>query len=277
MENVTNDKDERLWIIKWNQFLTSLKKTIEEDETKLISIDAQDFVQIEAIREIIDFRMLYSYLKEHQIEYARAWIFRFERSMDEILEFALSRFNCPHSKELDQEVVIEYEDDIAYVNEERENFSEEGMRDIPDILEEIQKFYLEYKNRILDYESNLEYRKKYYRIRKVIEKIPKENLFVSISSDDEAYIYVSKEYKNMFDSLLEEMDAKWRSYELEEYELYYQKLQNYDVEFVYDKIPYYDFHQDASLSEKVYRYGCDEFIDERAIIDAFEDDDRLIK
>ena len=277
MEKIGNESDNLLWIIKWNDFLCSLRKTIGDDEMTVMLSKMEDLERIESISEIVDFKKLYSYLKQHQIDHARAWIFQFEKSMNEILKFALGRFNYSHEKGLEDVVVEEYEYYIGLINDKREVFSTEDIRDIPDTLKEALNFYLEYQTRVIDYEANLQYRRKYFIVRKGIEQIPKESLCINISWDLKGYIYVGKEYKDKFDALLKEIGYELKNYELDEANIHDKRLEDYKVNFRYSYIPYYDFHGDVSLTEAIYRYGHADFIEERAIIDAFEDEGRILE
>lgn len=277
---ICSDVEEQLasdswWIVKWNNFLSSLKRTIKDDEPVVVHYKKEDLEAIESIREIVDVRKLFSYLKENQIDHRRAWVFQFEKSMNEILKLMGGRFNCPHYKSLENQVVDKYEYEIEFINERRETFSIEDMRDIPDTLKELMKFYTEYKTRIIDYEMNLEYRKKYFIVRKEIEQIPKEYLFSHITWDNKVWIFVGEKYRDAIDKLWEKIGFKIRCYELDESVIERMNLGDLGMYFVYCYIPYYDFYYDASLTEAIYRNGYESFVDDRAIVDAFEDDGRM--
>ena len=47
---------------------------------------------------------------------------------------------------------------VDFFNEERDTISPEDMKYIPDELKEVQKFYKDYKTRVIDYEANIEYK-----------------------------------------------------------------------------------------------------------------------
>ena len=258
-------------IINWNDFLVTLKKTIGDDEVKVVLTEGEDFTKIKSVKEIINFKVLYAFLKQHQIEHRRAWIFQFEKSFNEIFKYVASRYNYPHINELEEEVIDNYEYEIEFINEKRDTFTPNDMGYIPNTLKYIVKFYSEYKTRVIDYEANIEYRKAYFDIRKGIEAIPKNSLFIRISCGTGAFIFVDKKHKKVFDELLEKIGFELCCYELDE-----DEIDERGVEFGYHKLDYYDFNRDASLSEYIYSKGYADYVKERAIINAFEDAGRII-
>ena len=263
------------WIISWNEFLCCMKRTIGDNETSVELSQMEDLKDIKEIKDIIDFKKLFEYLNQQQIERPKAWVYNFEKSMNNILDFSLEKRNRPHDKEFEWDLVNKYYDTIVFFNRKRETFSVEDMNELFVQFKNILKFYSKYSIRLLDYDANRRHREQYFVIRKGIEEIPKESLFAYISCEKKVYILVGKEYKDEVDALLKKIDCDLIVDELWEGDIEDMGLENDPVDFFYSYIAYYDFCNYTSLTEEIYREGYVYFVTERAILDAFEDEGRV--
>jgi hypothetical protein len=114
------------------------------------------------------------------------------------------------------------------------------------------------------------YRKCYYEVRKFIEAVPQEKLFMEIESDSKAVIYVGEEYVDDLYEILK-MDFL-RQYTLEENcssDMEYPESVKMNIDYVLRYLSYYDFpdHRAKDIKSNP---------EEKAVIDAFDDLGRII-
>ena len=269
------NQEQAAYIIKWDRFFARIHCTITGTDPERF-VQMEDPEHIETVREIVDLKALYAYLKKHGIEHQKAWINQFEKNCNELLKYAASRFNRVHPKGLEYRIVGEYEEEIFFINNGRSKiFSPEEMKELPKVLKRLQAFYSDYEIRIRDYEANLRYRKVYFKIMEAIRDIPKKSLFIRISDDAKAYIFVSGIYKEKFDKALAAIDFDLESDAFDKDDEWDQDFLAFPVDYVYTRLPYYDFSDYSSITEAVYRNKYGVFVEEKAIMDAFEDDERI--
>ena len=114
------------------------------------------------------------------------------------------------------------------------------------------------------------YRKCYYEVRKFIEAVPQEKLFMEIESDSKAVIYVGEEY---VDDLYEILKMDYiRQFTLEENcssDMEYPESVKKNIDYVFRYLSYYDSpeHSENDIKSNP---------KEKAVIDAFDDLDRII-
>lgn len=115
------------------------------------------------------------------------------------------------------------------------------------------------------------YRKCYYEVRKFIEAVPQEKLFMEITDDLKAVIYVGKEYVDALYEVLK-MDYLMK-YTLEEHcysDAEYPESVKQNIDYVLSYLSYYDF-SGHSVDHDI---ESDPF--EKAVVDAFDDLGRII-
>lgn len=115
------------------------------------------------------------------------------------------------------------------------------------------------------------YRKCYYEVRKFIEAVPQEKLFMEITDDLKAVIYVGKEYVDALYEVLK-MDYLMK-YTLEEKcysDAEYPESVKQNIDYVLSYLAYYDF-SGHSVDHDI---ESDPF--EKAVVDAFDDLGRII-
>ena len=114
------------------------------------------------------------------------------------------------------------------------------------------------------------YRKCYYEVRKYIETVPQEKLFMEILSDSSAVIYVGKEY---VDALYEVLKMDYLSkYTLEEFsysDVEYPESVKKNIDYVLRYLSYYDFSEHRAKD-------IEGNPSEKAVVDAFDDLGRII-
>ena len=114
------------------------------------------------------------------------------------------------------------------------------------------------------------YRKCYYEVRKFIEAVPQEKLFMEIESDSKAVIYVGKEY---VDALYEVLKMDYLSkYTLEENsssDMEYPESVKKNIDYVLRYLSYYDFPEHRAKD-------IEGIPSEKAVVDAFDDLGRII-
>ena len=122
----------------------------------------------------------------------------------------------------------------------------------------------------IDNSPYAEYRKCYYEVRKYIETVPQEKLFMEIESDLKAVIYVGKEY---VDALYEVLKMDYLSkYTLEEFsssDMEYPESVKKNIDYVLSYLPYYDFSEHRAKD-------IEGSPSEKAVVDAFDDLGRII-
>ena len=122
----------------------------------------------------------------------------------------------------------------------------------------------------IDNSPYAEYRKCYYEVRKYIEAVPQEKLFMEIESDLKAVIYVGKEY---VDALYEVLKLDYlEKYTLEEFrssDMEYPESVKKNIDYVLSYLSYYDFteHRAKDIEGNP---------SEKAVMDAFDDLGRII-
>ena len=123
----------------------------------------------------------------------------------------------------------------------------------------------------IDNSPYAEYRKCYYEVRKFIEAVPQEKLFMEITDDSKAVIYVGKEY---VDALYEVLKIDYlRKYTLEEFsysDVEYPESVKQNIDYVLRYLAYYDF-SGHSVDHDIESNPSD-----KAIVDAFDDLGRII-
>ena len=114
------------------------------------------------------------------------------------------------------------------------------------------------------------YRKCYYEVRKFIEAVPQEKLFMVITDDLKAIIYVGKEY---VDALYEVLKMDYLSkYTLEEFsysDVEYPESVKKNIDYVLRYLSYYDFSEHRAKD-------IEGNPSEKAVVDAFDDLGRII-
>lgn len=122
----------------------------------------------------------------------------------------------------------------------------------------------------IDNSPYAEYRKCYYEVRKFIEAVPQEKLFMVITDDLKAVIYVGKEY---VDALYEVLKIDYlRKYTLEEFsysDVEYPESVKKNIDYVLSYLPYYDFQEHRAKD-------IEDNPSEKAVMDAFDDLGRII-
>ena len=122
----------------------------------------------------------------------------------------------------------------------------------------------------IDNSPYAEYRKCYYEVRKYIEAVPQEKLFMEITDDLKAVIYVGKEY---VDALYEVLKMDYlEKYTLEENsssDMEYPESVKNNIDYVLRYLSYYDFteHRAKDIEGNP---------SEKAVMDAFDDLGRII-
>ena len=115
------------------------------------------------------------------------------------------------------------------------------------------------------------YRKCYYEVRKFIEAVPQEKLFMEITCDFKAVIYVGKEYVDALYEVLK-MDYLMK-YTLEDNcysDVEYPESVKQNIDYVLRYLAYYDF-SGHSVDHDIESNPSD-----KAIVDAFDDLGRII-
>ena len=115
------------------------------------------------------------------------------------------------------------------------------------------------------------YRKCYYEVKKFIEAVPQEKLFMEITDDSKAVIYVGKEYVDALYEVLK-MDYLMK-YTLEENcysDAEYPESVKQNIDYVLRYLAYYDF-SGHSVDHDIESNPSD-----KAIVDAFDDLGRII-
>ena len=115
------------------------------------------------------------------------------------------------------------------------------------------------------------YRKCYYEVRKFIEAVPQEKLFMEITSDFKAVIYVGKEYVDALYEVLK-MDYLMK-YTLEDIcysDADYPESVKQNIDYVLSYLSYYDF-SGHSVDHDIESNPSD-----KAVVDAFDDLGRII-
>ena len=122
----------------------------------------------------------------------------------------------------------------------------------------------------IDNSPYAEYRKCYYEVRKYIETVPQEKLFMEIESDLKAVIYVGKEY---VDALYEVLKLDYlEKYTLEEFrssDMEYPESVKKNIDYVLSYLSYYDFTEHRAKD-------IEGSPSEKAVMDAFDDLGRII-
>ena len=115
------------------------------------------------------------------------------------------------------------------------------------------------------------YRKCYYEVKKFIEAVPQEKLFMEITDDLKAVIYVGKEY---VDALYEVLKIDYlRKYTLEEFcysDVEYPESVKKNIDYVLRYLGYYDF-SGHSVDHDIESNPSD-----KAVVDVFDDLGRII-
>ena len=123
----------------------------------------------------------------------------------------------------------------------------------------------------IDNSPYAEYRKCYYEVRKFIEAVPQEKLFMEITDDLKAVIYVGKEY---VDALYEVLKIDYlRKYTLEEFsysDVEYPESVKQNIDYVLRYLGYYDF-SGHSVDHDIESDPSD-----KAVVDVFDDLGRII-
>ena len=123
----------------------------------------------------------------------------------------------------------------------------------------------------IDNSPYAEYRKCYYEVRKFIEAVPQEKLFMEITDDLKAVIYVGKEY---VDALYEVLKIDYlRKYTLEEFsysDVEYPESVKQNIDYVLGYLAYYDF-SGHSVDHDIESNPLD-----KSVVDAFDDLGRII-
>ena len=115
------------------------------------------------------------------------------------------------------------------------------------------------------------YRKCYYEVRKFIEAVPQEKLFMEITDDLKAVIYVGKEYVDALYEVLK-MDYLMK-YTLEEKcysDVEYPESVKQNIDYVLRYLAYYDF-SGHSVDHDIESDPSD-----KAVVDVFDDLGRII-
>ena len=115
------------------------------------------------------------------------------------------------------------------------------------------------------------YRKCYYEVRKYIEAVPQEKLFMEITDDSKAVIYVGKEYVDALYEVLK-MDYLMK-YTLEDNcysDAEYPESVKQNIDYVLRYLAYYDF-SGHSVDHDIESNPSD-----KAVVDAFDDLGRII-
>ena len=115
------------------------------------------------------------------------------------------------------------------------------------------------------------YRKCYYEVKKFIEAVPQEKLFMEITDDLKAVIYVGKEYVDALYEVLK-MDYLMK-YTLEENfysDAEYPESVKQNIDYVFRYLAYYDF-SGHSVDHDIESNPSD-----KAVVDAFDDLGRII-
>ena len=115
------------------------------------------------------------------------------------------------------------------------------------------------------------YRKCYYEVKKFIEAVPQEKLFMEITDDLKAVIYVVKEYVDALYEVLK-MDYLMK-YTLEENcysDAEYPESVKQNIDYVLSYLAYYDF-SGHSVDHDIESNPSD-----KAVVDAFDDLGRII-
>lgn len=122
----------------------------------------------------------------------------------------------------------------------------------------------------IDNSPYAEYRKCYYEVRKYIEAVPQEKLFMEIESDLKAVIYVGKEY---VDALYEVLKLDYlEKYTLEDFrssDMEYPESVKKNIDYVLSYLSYYDFTEHRAKD-------IEGSPSEKAVMDAFDDLGRII-
>ena len=123
---------------------------------------------------------------------------------------------------------------------------------------------------MIDNSPYAEYRKCYYEVRKYIEAVPQEKLFMEIESDLKAVIYVGKEY---VDALYEVLKLDYlEKYTLEDFrssDMEYPESVKKNIDYVLSYLSYYDFTEHRAKD-------IEGSPSEKAVMDAFDDLGRII-
>ena len=122
----------------------------------------------------------------------------------------------------------------------------------------------------IDNSPYAEYRKCYYEVRKYIETVPQEKLFMEIESDLKAVIYVGKEYVDALTELLK-MDylSKYTLEENSSSDMEYPESVKKNIDYVLRYLSYYDFSEHRAKD-------IEGSPSEKAVVDAFDDLGRII-
>ena len=122
----------------------------------------------------------------------------------------------------------------------------------------------------IDNSPYAEYRKCYYEVRKYIETVPQEKLFMEIESDSKAVIYVGKEYVDALYKVLK-MDylSKYTLEENSSSDMEYPESVKKNIDYVLSYLSYYDFPEHRAKD-------IEGSPSEKAVMDAFDDLGRII-
>ena len=118
------------------------------------------------------------------------------------------------------------------------------------------------------------YRKCYYEVRKVIEAVPQEKLFMEIESDFKVVIYVGKEYIDALYEVLKTVGEDYlRKLTLEENcpsDAEYPESVKQNIDYVLRYLAYYDFSgHSVDHDIEIDPSG-------KAVVDVFDDLGRII-
>ena len=126
---------------------------------------------------------------------------------------------------------------------------------------------------IIDNSPYAKYRKCYYEVRKFIEAVPQEKLFMEITGDSKAIIYVGKEYVDALYEVLKVLKMDYLiKYTLEEFsysDMEYPESVKKNIDYVLSYLSYYDFPEHRAKDIKANP-------SEKAVMDAFDDLGRII-
>ena len=117
------------------------------------------------------------------------------------------------------------------------------------------------------------YRKCYYEVRKFIEAVPQEKLFMEITDDSKAVIYVGKEYVDALYEVLKMDYDDLMKYTLEDHcysDAEYPESVKQNIDYVLSYLSYYDF-SGHSVDHDIESNPSD-----KAVVDVFDDLGRII-
>ena len=115
------------------------------------------------------------------------------------------------------------------------------------------------------------YRKCYYEVRKFIEAVPQEKLFMEITDDLKAVIYVGKEYVDaLYEVLKMDYLTKYTLDEICYSDAEYPESVTQNIDYVLSYLAYYDF-SGHSVDHDIESDPSD-----KAVVDVFDDLGRII-